>query len=76
MKIKMLTLAAGPGGVRQPGQIYEVAEKEAKSLIEGGYAVDAAHLPEPVRRAAPARAVARRGKTATETEAGDGPDEE
>src|SRR6187549_2124778 len=34
MKVKMLTLDAGPEGVRQPGKIYEVAEKEAKELIK------------------------------------------
>ncbi len=76
MKIKMLTLEAGPEGVREPGKIYQVPDAEAKRLIAGGFAVDATYLDEPVRRRAPERAVGRRGKTATETDAGDSPDEE
>lgn len=38
MKIKMLTLAAGPDGVKHPGEIYDVNTKEGKALIEGRYA--------------------------------------
>lgn len=38
MKIKMLTLAAGPDGVKHPGEIYDVDTKEGKALIEGRYA--------------------------------------
>lgn len=38
MRIKMLTLDAGPGGVRRPGQVYEVPDKEAQELINGGFA--------------------------------------
>lgn len=38
MKIKMLTLAAGPDGVKHPGTIYDVDVKEGKALIEGRYA--------------------------------------
>lgn len=38
MKIKMLTLAAGPDGVKHPGTIYDVDAKEGKALIEGRYA--------------------------------------
>lgn len=67
MKVKMLTLDAGPEGVRQPGKIYDVAEKEAKELIKGGFAVDATNL-KPTRRSAPERATGRRGQTATETD--------
>jgi hypothetical protein len=71
MKIKMLTLDAGPDGVREPGKIYEVPNAEAKQLIAGGYAVDATHLDVPKRRGAPEQAVSRRGKVATETDDGD-----
>ena len=39
MKIKMLTLQAGPDGVRKAGQSYDVPNKEANELIAGGYAV-------------------------------------
>ena len=67
MKVKMLTLDAGPDGVRQAGKIYEVPEKEAKELVKGGYAIDATHLA-PARRAAPERATGRRGKAADETD--------
>lgn len=67
MKVQMLTLDAGPDGVRQPGKIYDVPATEAKTLITGGYAVDATNLKDPKRRSAPQQAVARRGKTATET---------
>ena len=38
MKVKMLTLQAGPKGVREPGKEYDVPDKEAKELIAGGYA--------------------------------------
>lgn len=46
MKIKMLSLMAGPGGTRHPGQVCTVGEDvtaaEAKQLIAGGYAVEVA----------------------------------
>lgn len=38
MKIKMITLAAGPEGIKQPGGIYDVDPKEGKTLVDGGYA--------------------------------------
>jgi hypothetical protein len=38
MKVKMITLDAGPEGVKQPGQIYNVDDKEGKDLLDGGYA--------------------------------------
>ena len=34
----MKTLLAGPGGIRHPGQVYEVSKKEGKALIEAGAA--------------------------------------
>lgn len=75
MNVKMLTLDAGPDGVRQPGKIYDVPANEAKALIAGGYAIDATNLKDPKRRGAPQQAVARRGKTATETDP-DGDDDQ
>lgn len=39
MLIKMVTLMAGPLGVREAGKIYEVPDVEAGALIEGKYAV-------------------------------------
>lgn len=38
MRIKMLTTSAGPDGCRENGREYNVADNEAKELIEGGYA--------------------------------------
>ena len=76
MKVKMLTLDAGPQGVRQPGKVYEVPTAEGKTLIAGGYAVDATNLKESMRRNAPEQAIARRGKPATETKDPDGGDDE
>lgn len=38
MKIRMLTLAAGPDGVLQPGQEVDLPGEQARALIEGGYA--------------------------------------
>jgi hypothetical protein len=49
MRIKMLTLQAGPQGVREVGHIYSVSDKEAKQLIDGGYAVDVRRDEEPER---------------------------
>lgn len=56
MIVKMLSLQAGPSGVRQPGHVYDVPDKEAKALIEGGYAVEAP------KQAKPERAVTGRGR--------------
>ena len=38
MRVKFLTVSAGPGGVIRPGDVIEVSEGEAKLLIDGGYA--------------------------------------
>jgi hypothetical protein len=38
MKVKMRTLAAGPDGLYQPGQEIDLPAKQARALIEGGYA--------------------------------------
>lgn len=39
MKIKLLTLMSGPDGTHQPGTVIDKPAKEAKALIDGGYAV-------------------------------------
>ena len=39
MKIRQLTLMAGPKGVVQPGQVVEVTAKEGKARIKAGVAV-------------------------------------
>jgi uncharacterized Zn finger protein len=39
MKIKMLTLSAGPEGVLEAGKSYDVDKKFGQALIEGRYAV-------------------------------------
>ncbi len=38
MRITMKTTSCGPAGTKEAGKSYDVPEKEAKSLIEGGYA--------------------------------------
>lgn len=53
MKIRHITLSAGPGGVFRPGDIRDVSEDEARALITGGYA-EALEMPEkPAKSAAP-----------------------
>lgn len=42
MKIKMKNTSAGPEGAKLAGHVYDVPEKEAKELLEGGYAEKAA----------------------------------
>ena len=39
MRVRMLRLAAGPGGVFQPGAEMTVADAEGVELIRRGYAV-------------------------------------
>jgi hypothetical protein len=39
MKLKFLSLDAGPQGVRHPGSVHDIADDaEARALIDGGYA--------------------------------------
>jgi hypothetical protein len=38
MKIRMLTRAAGPSGVWEPGQVVDVDDTAARDLIERGFA--------------------------------------
>lgn len=39
MKVKMVTRAAGPGGVWEPGSVVEVDSDVAKELVQRGFAV-------------------------------------
>ncbi|MBO9598637.1 MAG: hypothetical protein J7559_12575 [Cohnella sp.] len=38
MKIKMKTLAAGPDGILQPNETYDVDQQKADDFVSGGYA--------------------------------------
>ncbi len=64
MKIKMLTLQAGPDVVREVGHIYDVPQAEAKALIDGKYAVEVKR-DVPVERAVRV-ATGRRGRLASQ----------
>lgn len=44
MKVRMLTLAAGPAGVWPAGQVVDVDPLQAKALLAGGYAEPAEPL--------------------------------
>ena len=44
MKIRLITLMAGPEGVFPPGSVIEVSPEEARALIAGGYAEPVPHL--------------------------------
>lgn len=39
MKIRMITLAAGPCGVFQPGKVYTVEDVVGAPMVAGAYAV-------------------------------------
>lgn len=69
MKIKMLTLMAGPDGVRQPGKVYDLPPAEAAALIEAGAAekVEAKAEPQP---SAPRTATRKGGRTGDKPDAG------
>ena len=47
MKIKMRTILAGPMGNMQPGQVVDVPDDTARTLIDGGFA-EAVDVPSPV----------------------------
>ena len=38
MKIKLLSIDAGPAGVFQPGTVRDVPQAEAEAMVAGGYA--------------------------------------
>lgn len=45
MKVEMKTIAADPDGVVHPGQVVEMDKKDAKPLLDGGYAVTPGEKP-------------------------------
>ena len=57
MRIKMLVTAAGPGGVQQAGQVYDLPRRMAEALIEAGSALETTAKPIKIETAeAPPRA--------------------
>jgi len=48
MKIRMITLYAGPAGVMEGGKEYDVSPAVAKQLVEGRFAVAVGKEPAPV----------------------------
>lgn len=46
-RIKMLTLDAGPAGVRHPNTEHDVEDDEADALIESGHAVEPGEVAKP-----------------------------
>jgi len=64
MKVRILTLAAGPLWVRRPGDIVDVPESEAQELIAGHYAVAISEAATPVvetTEAGPSERAVKRG---------------
>ena len=45
MKIKMRSLAAGPGFILQPGKTYNLGSDLANSFVAGGYAEESGDKP-------------------------------
>ena len=41
MRVRMLTLMAGPEGIRSPGSVVDVPQADAVALIDGGFAESA-----------------------------------
>ena len=46
MKIRLITLMAGPEGVFPPGSVIDPPREEAEALISAGYAERLEHPPE------------------------------
>lgn len=66
----MLTLMAGPSGIRQSGETFDTSTEEAKALIAGGYAVEAKPGEEvAVAPAKPEAATRKGGRKAAKPEA-------
>ena len=53
MKIRMITLAAWPGGIAQPGQEVDLPAETAQVFVAGGYAVPVRSAPEMATLRAP-----------------------
>ncbi len=70
MKVRMLTLMAGPDGILRPDQVVDLPKKKAQALIDGGFAVKvAAPKPKPKKQAAPEKATAEPPENAAQPEA-------
>jgi hypothetical protein len=69
MRIKMLTLQAGPDGVRQAGSEHDVPTAEAEALIAGGYAEKVAKAAPVPPEGKPRTATRGRGRTGTKPDA-------
>lgn len=52
MRIRMLTIMAGPDGIVHPGQEVDLAPERARELIDGGFA-EAIARPEPEKAVKP-----------------------
>lgn len=53
MKIKMLSVAAGPDGVWLVGSVQDVSAQVGQPLVDGGYAEEVMTKPKPARHAQP-----------------------
>lgn len=67
MKIKMLTRAAGPDGVWEPGRVLHVDNDIGEALVAGGYA-EALEQPEPEQAEAKPKRRTSRGKRGAKDE--------
>lgn len=77
MRLRMVTLAAGPDGVYLPGSIVEVEDETAARMVAGGYALPVdiplvspsavAHGQERAVNPAPGMAERRKGRKKCET---------
>lgn len=47
MKIRMKTRSAGPDGIHSVGDIIDIPDKQAKQLVDGGYAEAMEPIAEP-----------------------------
>lgn len=77
MKIRMITLSAGPDGARQPGRTYTVSDAEGKALVGGGYAVEvkSTDVAKAAASSAPRTADKPQGRRAAKKDAADEPTE-
>ena len=68
MRVKMISIAAGPDYAGNPGAVIDVPEDHAAAMIEGGHAVAVdPPAPPPEPAAAPAAARTRATAGAAET---------
>lgn len=65
MRVQMVTLAAGPSGLREIGKVYDVDDDEARILVEGGYALEVTDPARPPKPADQDPAPSRRARRAS-----------